>query len=242
LRASASTSGGIAEQQRLTVLRDLLHHAIDLRRETHVQHPVGLVQHQHFEIIRHHVLLLEMVEQSTRCRDHDVHTTAQRRLLRLVRDTTEDRCHLDARATRVLPHALLHLQRQLARRREHQRARALRPVQQATDQRQCERRRLAGSRLGKPDDVGAAQRERDGLALNRRRVFVASGDHRREQPRVELELREGDARFVGSSLLGNRLGRGLDRFGRLIVFRLADGGRACAGRARATTSAWASGT
>jgi hypothetical protein len=55
---------GGAEEQRLPVARHLLHDAVELRREAHVEHAVGFVEHQRLEVREVHVALLEMVEQT----------------------------------------------------------------------------------------------------------------------------------------------------------------------------------
>ena len=91
---------------------------------------------------------------------------------------------------RVLAEALLHLHAQLARRRQDQRARALRPVEQAIDDRQRERGGFAGAGLREPHDVAPFQRERNGFALNRCRRGVSRVTHRLQYFRRKPELVE----------------------------------------------------
>ena len=98
-----------AEEQRLTIRRDLRDDAIDLRREAHVEHAVRLVQHEHLEVVEHHVLPLEVVDQSARRRDDDVHAAAQLLLLRVERHAAVDRHHRDVGVRGVAAEALLHL-------------------------------------------------------------------------------------------------------------------------------------
>ena len=107
---------------------------------------------------------------------------------------------------RVLPEALLHLHAQLARRREDERARAARAVDQPVDDRQRERGGLAGAGLREADEVAPAQRERDRVALDRRRSGVARVRDGREDALVEAEVLETDGLVggVGGSVPARR--------------------------------------
>ena len=67
-----------AEQQSLPISRDVVDDPIELRREPHVQHSIGFVQHQYFQIVERHVAALHVIQQTTWGRDHDVDSTAQR--------------------------------------------------------------------------------------------------------------------------------------------------------------------
>ena len=73
----------------------------------------------------------------------------------------------------VLADALFDLDAELARRREHERARALRAVDESIDDRERERGGLAGSRLRETHHVAPLEHERNRLRLNRRRRLVA---------------------------------------------------------------------
>ncbi len=80
----------------------------------------------------------------------------------------------------VLLEVLGHLRRQLARRLEDQRARHARPapaVGEDVDHRQGEARRLAGAGLGDADQVAHHLHLRDGLGLDRSRLFIAGVLH-----------------------------------------------------------------
>ena len=71
----------------MPVGRNLGNNAIELRREAHVQHPIGFVQHQNLEIVENDVLPFHVIEQSSRSRDDDIHSGAQRLRLGLEADT-----------------------------------------------------------------------------------------------------------------------------------------------------------
>ena len=106
--------------------------------------------------------------------DHDVRAAAQRGQLHAVRRAAVDRQHVQPRQVRgVLLERLGDLQRQLAGRREHQRLGGLLVDVDLGQDRQRERRGLAGAGLREADDVGARQQRRDGGGLDRRGRLVA---------------------------------------------------------------------
>ena len=170
-----------AEEQRLPVARDLRDDAVDLRREAHVEHAVRFVEHQHLEIVEDDVLPLEMVDQSTRRRDDDVDAGAQLLLLRLDRHAAVDRGGVELGVPRVLLHALLDLDAELARRREDERSRAARTVEQSIDDGKSERGGLAGSGLRESHHVAPFENQRDRLCLNRRWMLVSRVTYRAQR-------------------------------------------------------------
>src|SRR5262249_41243778 len=93
--------------------------------------------------------------------------------LRLDRHTAVDRRDAQLRVARVFVHALFDLHAELARRREHEGARATRAADELIDDRQRERGGLAGSRLREAHDVASLEDERDRFFLNWRRMLVA---------------------------------------------------------------------
>ena len=92
--ASASwTMGGgrVAEKkQRLTTGRHHGQNAPDVADEAHVEHAVGLVQHQHLELGERHGPLPEMVEQTAGRRHQDVHAALQHSALRVDVGAADD--------------------------------------------------------------------------------------------------------------------------------------------------------
>ena len=90
-------------------------------------------------------------------------------LLRAHADAAEHGGAGDRRVDRERVEVFEDLRRQLARRRQHQRARrAPRLVDQRVNDRQQERRRLAAAGLRGGDDVAAEHGRRNGFGLNRR--------------------------------------------------------------------------
>jgi hypothetical protein len=95
------------------------------------------------------------------------------------------------------------LERELARGREDQRARAG-PAGEALDDREEERGGLAGAGRGDADDVLARERRRDRLRLDRRGVLEARALERVEGLRGELQIAEsqGDLGAGGAGARG----------------------------------------
>src|SRR5690348_14151103 len=88
---------------------------------------------------------------------------------------------------RVLADALFDLRAQLARRREDQRTRASRAVQQHVDDWQGERRSLASSGLREAHYVTALQDEWNRVRLYGRRRAITGGANRPEHRRRETQ-------------------------------------------------------
>ena len=143
-------------------------HAADVADETHVEHPVGFVEHEDLDVPEVDRLLLHVIEQPSGCRDEDVHATPERIDLRVDADAAIHERRLERHVPAVDAHALLDLCRELAGRGEDQRAdlvlcrltgdRAREPLQH----RQHEAGGLAGAGLCAGEHVAAG--ENDGIA------------------------------------------------------------------------------
>ena len=150
----------------------------DVADEAHVEHPVGLVEDEDLDPRQVDRPLAEVVEQPAGRRDDDLGAGAQRADLRVEADAAVDRGRADGVLRAVGPDALLDLERELAGRREDERAddarAALRARRvQTLEHRQDEGGRLAGPRLGAREHVASGEDERDGLCLDRGRFRVA---------------------------------------------------------------------
>jgi hypothetical protein len=64
--------------------------ALDVGQEAHVEHAVGLVEHQDRDLVEHHRLVLHVVEQPPGRRDEDLDARAQLRDLRVHVDAAVD--------------------------------------------------------------------------------------------------------------------------------------------------------
>ncbi|TYZ57671.1 hypothetical protein PybrP1_011176 [[Pythium] brassicae (nom. inval.)] len=178
---------------RLEQRAHVLEHRDDLRLKAHVDHAVGLVEHDVVALVEHEVVALEAVHEPPGRADHHIDALAQ--LERLVLDAlaADDRQRLDpvrglrvrapdARVLAELDRLLLDLERELAGRRHHERERALlgraahvrgRQRVDIRDDRDHERRGLARAGLSDADDVAALEPDRDRLHLDRRRARKA---------------------------------------------------------------------
>ena len=122
-----------AEEQRLSFRRDVLEHALDVGKKAHVEHAVGFVEHEMFDLVELRVRLLEVIEQAARRGDDDVDARAERVLLRAHADAAEDRRAGDRRVHGDFLELFDDLRRELARRRHDERARRAALVARAVD-------------------------------------------------------------------------------------------------------------
>ena len=111
---------GGAEEQRLALLRQAREHAADIGQEAHVEHAVGLVDHQHVERVEARVVGGHVVEQSTGRGDDHVYAGAEGALLGSGTDAAEHRRAGDLGEARELHELFVDLRSQLARGRQHQ--------------------------------------------------------------------------------------------------------------------------
>ena len=174
------------EEHRLAVLPQLAHEAVDLRLEAHVEHPVGLVEHEHAHRVERDEVAVDEILQPAGRRDDHVRGFRLVRL-RLERHPAVHRRDLDLVAgdQREL---LGHLHAELTRRDEHERRGARLGRVEALEDRDRERERLAGSGRALGQDVAAAQRLRDHERLDLERGFDAA---RGQQPAHGLGHPEG---------------------------------------------------
>jgi hypothetical protein len=141
----------------------------DVVDEAHVEHAIGLVQHQDLDLLQVDGPLLHVVEQPAGRGDDDVDPAAQRIDLRLHADAAVDarRFHLGVLA--VGAHALLDLERELARRGDDQHADLLRDrgaLRKELQDGQHKARGFPGAGLRGAEQVAACEDYRDGLRLD----------------------------------------------------------------------------
>ncbi len=187
---------GGGEEQRLPLGRKLRHDLADVMDEAHVEHPVGLVEHQEADMAEAQRVALHEIEQASGGRDQHVDAVHQRAHLASHRDAADRERVVDAEMASIGVEAVQDLAGKLARGRQHQDAAGLafRPLRlggELVQDRQREGRGLAGAGLRDPDDVAPAERGRNGLGLDR-----GGGDvfllRKRAQDRLcEAEFTEG---------------------------------------------------
>ncbi len=193
---------GRREERDVLVLGGVGEDRLDVLGEAHVEHLVGLVEHQEAQLGEVEGALVEVVHDPAGRADDDVHAAAQGRELHAVPLAAVDRQHLHPAQVRgVLLERLADLQRELAGGREHQRLRRLLRQVEAGEDRQRERRGLAGAGLGQADHVAALEERRDGRGLDRRGGLVAHVAQGVQHPVGEAELSEGGGHLCGELVL-----------------------------------------
>jgi hypothetical protein len=169
---------------------------LDRLGKAHVEHLVGLVEHQRLERRQVAKPLFDQIEQTAGRRDDDVDARLERLDLVELTDAAEDRHHarLQVAAEALEPGG--DLRHEFARRREDEDARA--PLGgragiggEPVEQRQRERGGLARAGLRHAEHVAALQQLRDRLRLDRRRVGIALFGERLEQEGRQGEVGEG---------------------------------------------------
>ncbi len=168
---------GGREEQGLPAVRQLADDRADVVDESHVEHAVGFVEHEDFDLIEPHGAHLHQVAQPAgRCDEHidAAHEIADLTIDRHAADGERD-ARVDVAAIRL--EALDDLGGEFARRAQHQHAagalfKPLLGLREVIEDRQREGGGLAGSGLRDADDVACGQYLRDGLGLDRRGVGV----------------------------------------------------------------------
>ena len=179
-------------RSRGTARHDLAH-VLD---ESHVEHAVDLVEHEHFHVGEVDGTPAHVIEQAARRGDHDIDAVLELADLFVDADAAVHGERAGVEVTAVLLERFLVLEGQLAGRREYERAHvvvralaaagALAPGGhiltglgtdrlEAGENGQRKGRRLARSRLGAANDVLALECGRDSLFLDWRRIGIAGG-------------------------------------------------------------------
>ncbi len=195
------------EQHALALLarRHASQQEADVLDEAEVEHAVGLVDHDGLDRAERHHVLLEVVDQAARRRDHDVAAGLEQLALLVVVDAAVDQRRAQTGVAADVAEVLVDLDRQLARRREDHRARfavlALgdgRARQQAVHHGDQEGAGLAGAGLRLAGDVASGQGDRQRQRLDRRAAGEACGVQAGQQAWMKIEAVEED---VGERLL-----------------------------------------
>ncbi len=148
----------------------------DIGDETHVQHAVGLVENQDFDVVEPDTSLAEEIEQASRCRDKDIRIFSERFDLRCLRHPAEYHGGVQGEIPPVRPQALVDLEREFAGRGQDQRADALVvrfPFIEQVQHRERKRRGLASAGLRGREQVTAGEHLRNGFFLNGGRRLIA---------------------------------------------------------------------
>ena len=105
-------------------MRQCFHDPANRRKKTHVEHSIGLVEHEKLDARKIGYSLVHQIDQPPRCGYDQIDTGTQRLDLRTFTHAAENRGHAQRNVLRVSANVLLDLHHQLTSRRDHQRARA----------------------------------------------------------------------------------------------------------------------
>ena len=167
---------GRGEEEGLAVgrqLRDDAPHVVD---ESHIEHPIRLVEHENLDMVEVDVSLLHEVEEASRSRDEDIDAASEAVRLRTLLDSTEYHRVSETRVLSVCREGFVDLDGELAGRREDETANGALVIlrirgerEGATEelqdgQREC--RRLTRARLCAADEVATCEDDGDRLCLD----------------------------------------------------------------------------
>ena len=177
------------EKQVLPFFRQQREHALHVRDETHVEHPVGLVEHEELDRGEIDVTLPVMIEQAAGRGHQDVDAALELHGLRPDAHAAEDHHRREFQVLAVHADGFFDLRGEFAGGREDQRAQRLalgarvrgRLVGQALQHRQYETGGLAGAGLRAGEEVATGENGWNGLGLDRRRRGVAMIGDRAQQ-------------------------------------------------------------
>ena len=167
---------GGREQRRLPVAMRRLGDAADVVDEAHVEHAVGLVEHEPARLGEVDLAFPHQVGQPAGRGDENVDAGRHLAHLAGTRDAAEHERGRDVQALGQDADRVFDLHGEFARRRQDQRTRGLRQTLGAErddlgQDRQAEGRRLAGARLGDGEHVAAGEMRRDRLILDRASAY-----------------------------------------------------------------------
>src|SRR5664279_3999235 len=205
-------------------LLDVGHHAehpLHVRQETEVEHLVRLVQHQHLDGAQHQMAAVGQIQQPTRGADNQINPVVQGGDLRFVGATAVHRGHREPHVLGGLMQVTGDLYAQLAGRHHDQRAGGAPGGQlsvgsqrqavvqgEPLQQRDAEAESLPHAGASLTDQVGAAQRDRQGQCLDGEGPLDAGFVQRTDDARVDAEFDEGGGLFLDLGVTDQRVGDG----------------------------------
>ena len=200
------------EEQRLPLDRQLGNDLPDVVDEAHVEHAVGLVEHEKFDVTELQSVALHEIEQPAGRGDQNLDARHDRADLTSHRDAADRQRRGQANVAAIGVEAVENLARQFTRRRKHQHAAGLGlrldpMLQKPMQDRKREGCGLAGAGLGNADDVTAGEREGDGLSLDGRGREVAFFLERTRDGIGEAEILKGGQKVGSFHCKGQAPGR-----------------------------------
>jgi len=157
----------------VTLARDFFDDAAHIGKETHVEHAIGFVEHEEFDVLKVAGALLDVIEEASRRGDDDVGAVLQGLGLAAIADTAENHGHFELGKAGIIPKRSFDLGGEFARGFENERARATAGFAEFGENREGKGSSLAGAGLRAADHVLAGEDERNRAKLNWRRIDVA---------------------------------------------------------------------
>ena len=171
-QAQNRTGHSCGEQQSLTFNRQAVHNLFDIINKAHIQHFISLVQYQEFDMVQTDGAAVDMVNQTARSTDNNLHIVAQRTDLAFNRLAAVNRQRTHAAGAADFADLFRNLNSQLTGRSHNQRLNML-EVGNCLHQRNTEGSGLAGTGLCLADNVVTFEHQGNSSGLNRRRLFEA---------------------------------------------------------------------
>ena len=180
------------KQERLAVSRKGANDPPNVRKESHVEHAVRLIEDEDLETAEVHVPAGHVVEEPARRRDHDIDSRAEGVFLRRHSDAAVHGMAADPRPLREAAEGDFNLGCKLAGRGEDEGAGFSGwLLEEPLKDWEEKRRRLAGTGLGRPDHIPASKDRRNRLALDRSWGLIAKPVDGSHQGGIQAEIREG---------------------------------------------------
>lgn len=159
----------------------------------HIEHLIGLIQHQSFEGRQIAKPLLDQIQQTAGRSNDDIDTFLQRIDLMKLANAPEDRGNAEVQMATKYLEPIGNLADEFTRRSQNEHAGSILRCgawvsRQTMEQRQREGRRLARSRLSHSQQIAALQKQRDGLCLDGGGRLVTSLGKSLENSRREGEF------------------------------------------------------
>jgi hypothetical protein len=170
------TVEGRREQQRLSIMTDLIQDALHLRQETHVGHAVGFVDDDHLDLVETQIAAAHEIRQTAGARHGHVDSTAQR--LQLLREAHASVERGDGALTcrQQRPKLAVNLGGQFASRDKNQRPGSSRPgPAHSLCHSDAKRQRLARTSGGPTAYIPTRKRSWDGGCLDGERLGDSAG-------------------------------------------------------------------
>ena len=147
--------------------RKRLENFLNLRREAHIKHPVGLVKNDDADVVKAKSPLIQVVNETAGRRDDNVGISRESVYLRTQRETADKHRRFKAETVADASQGFVNLKSQFARRKNHKSPSFY--LSQPLNHRDSERQRFAGAGLRDADDVLALDGGRNRLPLDGRR-------------------------------------------------------------------------